>query len=128
MTSHPNPPHPNPWGDAATPYLELGGDPRVHELAAAFYATVDAESPTLRAMLPHRLEGSITKFYPIKPPKGTLLRIPRRHSMELTKKDQRIEKTHLLIKTAFFGKIANPLLCLFTTRCAEDSDRTFIRS
>jgi hemoglobin len=32
-------------------------------LAETFYATIDDQSPSLRTMLPNRLEGSIEKFY-----------------------------------------------------------------
>lgn len=41
----------------------MGGDGPVRSLAERFYATVDGESPSLRAMLPNRLDGSIEKFY-----------------------------------------------------------------
>ena len=63
MTDLPLIPAPNPWGGASTPYLELGGDAGVRGLSETFYATVDVESPTLRAMLPRDLSGSTQKFY-----------------------------------------------------------------
>lgn len=63
MTSDSPQQAPNPWGDTSTPYLELGGDEGVRRLATTFYATVDDQAPELRAMLPLRLDGSITKFY-----------------------------------------------------------------
>ena len=42
----------HPWGDAATPYVELGGADEVRRLSDAFYDVIEEESPTLRAMLP----------------------------------------------------------------------------
>jgi hemoglobin len=63
MAGAPPIPISNPWGNATTPYVELGGDAAVRGLAATFYATIDEQSPPLRAMLPKRLEGSIEKFY-----------------------------------------------------------------
>jgi hemoglobin len=63
MAQAPPIPVPNPWGESATPYIELGGDEAVRGLSETFYATIDAESPPLRAMLPNRLDGSIEKFY-----------------------------------------------------------------
>lgn len=53
----------NPWGDAATPYEELGGDARVRELVEAFYDVIEEESPVLRAMLPKNTSGSRQKLY-----------------------------------------------------------------
>ena len=52
-----------PWGDAATPYLELGGDERVRELVEHFYDRVDESAPTLRAMLPKNDSISRQKLY-----------------------------------------------------------------
>ena len=52
-----------PWGDAATPYVAIGGESGTRALAEAFYDTIDAESPVLRAMLPVRLDGSKEKFF-----------------------------------------------------------------
>ena len=42
----------HPWGDAATPYDELGGEPVVRDLVEHFYDRMSAESPLLRAMHP----------------------------------------------------------------------------
>ncbi len=42
----------HPWGDAETPYEEIGGDAAVRELSDAFYDVIDEDSPMLRAMLP----------------------------------------------------------------------------
>lgn len=42
----------HPWGDAATPYEEMGGADEVLALAEAFYDVIAEESPTLQAMLP----------------------------------------------------------------------------
>ncbi len=61
----PDPPRtePNAWGDAATPYEGLGGDPGVRELADRFYDRIDATAPTLRAMLPKNDAISREKLY-----------------------------------------------------------------
>ncbi len=55
--------HSHPWGGAATPYEELGGEERVRELADAFYDIVDESSPVLRAMLPLDLSVSRQKLF-----------------------------------------------------------------
>lgn len=52
-----------PWGDAATPYDELGGDDGVRALVEAFYDLIEAESPVLRAMLPNNTSTSRQKLY-----------------------------------------------------------------
>ena len=52
-----------PWGDAATPYDEIGGDAKVRELCEVFYDRVDASAPELRAMLPKDDSISRTKLY-----------------------------------------------------------------
>lgn len=59
----PQPENAHPWGDADTPYLELGGDEEVRRLVDTFYDRVDASSPVLRAMLPKNDSGSRTKLY-----------------------------------------------------------------
>lgn len=55
--------NPFPWGAAASPYDELGGEERVRALAESFYAVIDAESPVLRAMLPKDLSISSQKLF-----------------------------------------------------------------
>lgn len=52
-----------PWGDAATVYEEIGGDATVRRLVDAFYDTVEAEAPLLRAMLPASTSVSRQKLY-----------------------------------------------------------------
>jgi hemoglobin len=52
-----------PWGAAETPYEEIGGDETVRAIAEAFYDIIEAESPTLRAMLPDDTSGSRHKLY-----------------------------------------------------------------
>lgn len=52
-----------PWGEAETPYEEIGGDDRVRLLADTFYGIIDDDSPTLRAMLPVDLSVSASKLY-----------------------------------------------------------------
>lgn len=53
----------HPWGNAETPYEELGGEPRVRELAEAFYDIVEESAPELRAMLPRDMSGSRQKLF-----------------------------------------------------------------
>jgi len=52
----------HPWGDAATPYEEIGGANAVVALAEAFYDVIEEESPTLRAMLPASTRNTRKKF------------------------------------------------------------------
>jgi hemoglobin len=40
------------WGDAPTPYEAVGGDEVLRGVVDRFYDIIDAEVPTLRAMLP----------------------------------------------------------------------------
>lgn len=42
----------NPWGDAATPYEELGGEQPLRALVDSFYDRIASDSPSLRAMHP----------------------------------------------------------------------------
>ena len=63
MEIHPPPEARRPWGDAATPYDEMGGEERVRALAEAFYDVIDEESPVLRAMLPRDTTGSRQKLF-----------------------------------------------------------------
>lgn len=53
----------SPWGAAESPYLELGGDAGVRQLVDAFYDIIEAESPSLRALLPAQTTGSRQKLY-----------------------------------------------------------------
>lgn len=53
----------NPWGDAETPYLELGGDESVRLLVKTFYDIIENESPLLRDMLPRNLSTTREKLY-----------------------------------------------------------------
>lgn len=52
----------HPWGDAATPYEEIGGGDGVRRLSAAFYDVIEEESPTLRALLPASTVNTRKKF------------------------------------------------------------------
>lgn len=52
----------HPWGDAATPYEEIGGDDAVVALSETFYDVIEEESPTLRAMLPASTRNTRKKF------------------------------------------------------------------
>jgi hemoglobin len=63
MNPAPPPPGRYPWGEAATPYEEVGGDAAVRALADAFYDEVEATAPALRAMLPDDTSGSRQKLY-----------------------------------------------------------------
>lgn len=51
-TPGPPPATAHPWGDAVTPYEELGGADRLRTLVNHFYDRVDADSPRLREMHP----------------------------------------------------------------------------
>lgn len=42
----------HPWGDDPTPFEALGGEDRIRSIVDRFYDIIDAEAPTLRAMLP----------------------------------------------------------------------------
>ena len=53
--------HAHPWGDAATPYEEIGGA-TVEALSHAFYDIIEEESPVLRAMLPASTVNTRKKF------------------------------------------------------------------
>ena len=53
----------HPWGVAATPYEEIGGDAAVRSLVETFYDIVEEESPVLRAMLPNNTSTSRQKLY-----------------------------------------------------------------
>lgn len=53
----------NVWGNAGTPYEELGGDRAVRALVDAFYDIIEEESPELRAMLPKNTSTSRDKLY-----------------------------------------------------------------
>ena len=53
----------HPWGEAATPYEEIGGEERVRQVAESFYDVIEAESPTLRAMLPASTRNTRQKFF-----------------------------------------------------------------
>ena len=54
MTIHPErkPAGRHPWGDAATPYVELGGEAELRRLVDAFYDHIRSDSPSLAAMHP----------------------------------------------------------------------------
>jgi hemoglobin len=53
----------HPWGDADTPYDELGGDGRIRRLVERFYDEIEVDSPVLRAMLPRSTAGSRQKLF-----------------------------------------------------------------
>jgi hypothetical protein len=52
----------HPWGEAATPYEEIGGA-AVRALAEAFYDMIEEESPTLKALLPANTTNTRNKFF-----------------------------------------------------------------
>lgn len=52
INPEPKPIGAHPWGDASTPYEELGGEATLRKLVDRFYDRIDAESPHLRAMHP----------------------------------------------------------------------------
>jgi hemoglobin len=48
-------PHPataHPWGEAPTPYEELGGEKPLRSLVNHFYDHIDTDAPTVRSMHP----------------------------------------------------------------------------
>lgn len=53
----------NPWGDAVTPFVEIGGEPGVRALAENFYDVIEEGSPLLRNMLPANTANTRQKFY-----------------------------------------------------------------
>ena len=63
MEIGPEPVHAHPWGDAPTPYEEIGGDRSVRALVEEFYDIIEAESPHLRGMLPRDTSTSRQKLY-----------------------------------------------------------------
>jgi hemoglobin len=52
----------HPWGDADTPYEQIGGADAVGRLSEAFYDVIEERSPTLRAMLPASTKNTRKKF------------------------------------------------------------------
>ena len=56
-------PEGHPWGPEHTPYDAIGGDAAVRALSEAFYDRIEAESPSLRAMLPNNTVTSRQKLY-----------------------------------------------------------------
>lgn len=52
----------HPWGDAATPYEEIGGADAVRRLSDAFYDVIEEDSSVLRDMLPASTKNTRTKF------------------------------------------------------------------
>jgi hemoglobin len=52
MTIDGRPAGAHPWGDAATPYEELGGEEVLRRLVDHFYDRIDTDSPKLRALHP----------------------------------------------------------------------------
>ena len=55
--------HTHPWGDAETPYLELGGEEPTRRLANEFYDVIEEESPVIRGMLPRNTAKTREKFF-----------------------------------------------------------------
>ena len=53
----------HPWGDAPTPYAALGGEATIRSIVDRFYDIIDADAPTLRAMLPRDDSVSRDKLY-----------------------------------------------------------------
>lgn len=62
MMPSPNPGSPHPWGDADTPFEEIGGAYAVRALSDAFYDVIEEDSPTLRAMLPASTKNTRNKL------------------------------------------------------------------
>lgn len=51
------------WGDEATPFDALGGEPVIRAVVERFYDIIDADVPTLRAMLPANDRVSRDKLF-----------------------------------------------------------------
>ena len=52
INPQPKPAGTHPWGEAATPYDELGGAAPLRQLVDRFYDRIRSDSPSLRAMHP----------------------------------------------------------------------------
>lgn len=52
-----------PWGDESTPFDAIGGEFVIRSIVDDFYDLVDADAPTLRAMLPANDSVSRDKLY-----------------------------------------------------------------
>jgi hemoglobin len=52
-----------PWGVAATPFEEIGGEDAVRNLAETFYDVIEEESQALRALLPARTRNTRRKLF-----------------------------------------------------------------
>lgn len=57
------PPSENPWGDESTPFEAIGGEAVVRSIVDDFYDLIEADAPTLRAMLPANDSVSRDKLY-----------------------------------------------------------------
>jgi hemoglobin len=53
----------HPWGDATTPYEEIGGEEAARALVEMFYDVIEEGSPVLRAMLPVSTSNTRRKFF-----------------------------------------------------------------
>ncbi|MFZ0015371.1 MAG: group II truncated hemoglobin [Acidimicrobiia bacterium] len=53
----------HPWGDAPTPYEEIGAEDAVRILAETFYDVIEEDSPMLRDMLPASTRNTRRKFF-----------------------------------------------------------------
>ena len=53
----------HPWGPEPTPYEAIGGDVVIRSIVDRFYDVIDADAPTLRAMLPKDDTVSRDKLY-----------------------------------------------------------------
>ncbi len=53
----------HPWGEADSPYLEIGGEDAVRALSERFYDVIEEESPRLRALLPASTKNTRAKFF-----------------------------------------------------------------
>jgi hemoglobin len=122
----------NPWGDAASPYEEIGGDAPVKALVEAFYDIIEAESPQLRAMLPANTRGSRDKLYEYLsgwlggPPLYTMKRghpqLRRRHLRFPIGRDQAVEWMRCMTAAIDGSGIDDPLRGFLIDRLAPLAD------
>lgn len=54
---------PKPWGPFGTPFEAVGGEKKIRSIVDRFYDIIEADAPSLRAMLPRDDSVSRDKLY-----------------------------------------------------------------